>query len=587
MSTFKWMTYAEAAEAGGIGQDAVSKRVSSVRKKRGGYWNLEWGDPPQTREFEFVSVIKDDGFTYCWFPPNFKRGRRSKSLEPRPRDPETMSFMKPPVLQNRTPDPEPVAEGEFIEAVFEATMGDPEPEWEPECERGETEEEAAARFEEESKRLKMAMKYDTAMGPGFFNRGSYYYVRPKDGSEDYYIFSLEKNSAPYIMSGEKFRQMWVRYVSKKATIDMVCLEFGIDRKRFMRIKHLVALTKTQPPFTHEEFATLSREEIERRWAAHRKSEIAVDVEARVYRDTKKAAGKWYAFEKHNREVWESLKFVAPILPRLREKPEVGDFEIIIGASDWHINKRPNGRTVTLEESTRFLYEMAPAIVEQVLSRHGTPRRWNIVVGSDLTQSDSYDLKTTRGTPQGPQCIGSHAAAEREAIRVMSHLIDVAHSVAPVRAVKLPGNHDRNTTSSIFNALEQRYLSRDSIEFMRVNESDGVEDETAHPLFFIGPWPCYGTHGDSIKKRDMPNVALTKALKYGATRTPLVFHGHWHNEGLYFDYRSGVWRISLPSLSVTDDWHELMGFDSAPMGCAVLRVNHDNGLDGLSIIRGNP
>ena len=180
-----------------------------------------------------------------------------------------------------------------------------------------------------------------------------------------------------------------------------------------------------------------------------------------------------------------------------------------------------------------------------------------VIGNDFFHTDNFHGQTTNGTPQDIQT--SWFNAYEEGFKLLDWAIDFLHGFAPVHVVHVMSNHDRVKGYYLAHALEVLYQDTPTVTFDRASSHTKV---VTYGNNFFG-----FHHGDT----EVTKLPLYFASKYGQdwglTKYRNILLGDKHHKKQYkFNISNqeieGVRVNFLPSLSATDKWHELKGFDLA-------------------------
>jgi predicted secreted protein len=229
----------------------------------------------------------------------------------------------------------------------------------------------------------------------------------------------------------------------------------------------------------------------------------------------------------------------------------------LNVPDLHFGKwawdEETGEFYDMTEARR-LYEWA---IDTLLSRarHEAVEQVLFVMGNDLFNADNIFHTTTKGTPQDMH--GTHRQHFRLVRQMMRQTIDRLTAVAPVHVVVMPGNHDRQTTYFLGEALEDWYANCDTVT---VDNSPLSRKYYRYGRNLIG-----FAHGDQMKPGNMPlKMATERPEDWAATQYREWHIGHFHRKRefsfLATDEANGVRVRVLPSLSAADRWHSDNGYD---------------------------
>lgn len=269
------------------------------------------------------------------------------------------------------------------------------------------------------------------------------------------------------------------------------------------------------------------------------------------------------------ELIEDMKRYAPSYPKtVRPRMNLDEEPCMFEASifDPHFGKlawgKETGQKYDLDIAAKACLEAAEYLlgkaqnhnVEQIL----------IPLGNDMLHVDNADNATTNRTRQDVD--GRRHKAFLYAKRFAIQFIDMALSIAPVKVVIVPGNHDRESTFFLGDTIESWY-----------NKCKDVVVDNAPPL---RKYVEYGTnllgftHGSEEEIKRLNNLMQVEQKQAWARCSHYEWHlGHLHikrkresffvNDNTVDTLDGGVVTRWLPSLCATDAWHAMMGYVGSP------------------------
>jgi predicted phosphodiesterase len=189
-----------------------------------------------------------------------------------------------------------------------------------------------------------------------------------------------------------------------------------------------------------------------------------------------------------------------------------------------------------------------------------------IVGNDLLQADDTENRTTSGTVVTTD--GRYHKSFRVARRAVIKAIEKCRSIAPVKVIVVPGNHDELSSWHLGESL--------AIYFDRYDDVT-VENEPTprkyHQFGKVGLMLCHGHQG---KRADYPlQFATERPDIFGSTKYREVHTGHTHQTKL--DEQHGVRVRVLPALCPPDDWHSSNGFTGNLRSAEAYVWNREEGL----------
>lgn len=214
--------------------------------------------------------------------------------------------------------------------------------------------------------------------------------------------------------------------------------------------------------------------------------------------------------------------------------------------DLHLGKLAWGK-----ETGHGDYDMSIAIrrfrecVETLLQRTAHEKTSKIIFpfGNDYLHADNRRGATTNGTPLD---MDSRFPKIYETGReLLCWALERCLEVAPVDAMAVPGNHDRQSTHAIGDSLSCYFRNTKHIT---IDNAPTVRKYRQHGKVML----LYG-HGDAGKLKDLPLQMATEQPKmFGETIFREAHTGHLHGEQAQ-EYKGVKVRVS-PALCNPDYWH---------------------------------
>lgn len=175
----------------------------------------------------------------------------------------------------------------------------------------------------------------------------------------------------------------------------------------------------------------------------------------------------------------------------------------------------------------------------------------LVVGNDLFHTDNEANTTTGGTPVSTD--GRFYKTFWKTRAMMVRAVERLRSVAHVRVLIVPGNHDRQTAFHLGDSLEC-YFHDDSR--VKIENSPMPRKYVEWGNCFLG-----FCHGDEGKRSDYALLmAAEQSQAWGRTKFREMHVGHLHS--LKVEEYHGVRVRVLSALTEADDWHAAQGYIGA-------------------------
>lgn len=407
--------------------------------------------------------------------------------------------------------------------------------------------------------------YESVSGAYQFNRYTDHYVtwlRCKDGLKT--------------CAGPEHRAILAAYSNwdgKAATLNEISATFGWPRDELVEYLRVHRMTHDREPVTPEELLTESPARALKTIEARRRGALRRMAEAQKWRDEKKDAARWRAWEQEGwevvREHFDRLarrpRQPAQVLVAPAERP----YALVTSATDFHfgmyawagMTTRPYSRA---EAKERLLEHTSVLLAETSL--RGAPERIYLGIGSDFFHCDGVAAATTSGTPLDID--GTPQQIMLAGLDLTVEHIDMLKSVAPVTVVCLQGNHDRaNATAALWGMAAW---------FRGDPRVDVIMDARSRVYTEYGENLITWAHGDGVKPKELVRCISAEARQaWGRCRWKYVMAGHLHTESVQ-EIGGGIKYIQLPSLAGSDRWHAHNGFTSGIPGLAGCLMDRERG-----------
>lgn len=369
-----------------------------------------------------------------------------------------------------------------------------------------------------------------------------------DGERDVYIFSCPSSAAPVVRTGDWVRSLWRRYTGG-ATIDDVCRTFALDRTLFLEIKTALRLTKTRAPFTDEELASCTPDDLVASALRAKEREVMGRVEREHWHAIKAKAQKFDELELWRASVAEQIATARPAPPnrgprvRIKDRPEC---VVYIVEADAHVDMCDVdgvGAHVHAEAARR----VRALLVERVL-RVCRPTRLYYSNGGDLSNADNPHDTTTNGTPQKMGL--PHADVFDFLMDVQDEAIATwADACEALAVLEVFGNHDHERGRMCFAAGRRIWRDRAGVTWLPSHRGSG------RCYSAVGDTSVVVAHGDKCPPARIKDVMV---YEHPGFRRRVAITGHTHQDTVKGGV-PGVSLITVPALSADSDWALGKGF----------------------------
>ena len=410
--------------------------------------------------------------------------------------------------------------------------------------------------------------------PSYIRRKSYLY----DVEREVYILNVKGQPGPVLLDAAKVRAIQAHYTAVRS-IDETCREFELTREVFEALKRSLELTQGSHPLTREEVRETDLPDLILRVGEVEEAQKYAKLEKDKWKMAMRDALKWRDIKRtlvdHLKDIEWTQQPAAQPQPPSHNTVVRSPHTILLGTTDFHVGKRAFGDEGSVRAYEDHLFEMCARAIKEALV-WGAPRRWVLLVGSDLLHCDTLSLTTTKGTPQGAQSVGSIFQHFDSACRLMARVIEEASPHAPVHALWLPGNHDEVLSFAVACALRERYRDTPRVTV------DLRED--SRRVLAVGKVPILFTHGHHLKPKDYVPILAREIPSTCDIKLGLVIQGHLHTHRRQSeDEYVGVQTITLASPAPADDWHHHKGYGLTRKQMSVLRIDEERGLDTVLLV----
>lgn len=279
---------------------------------------------------------------------------------------------------------------------------------------------------------------------------------------------------------------------------------------------------------------------------------------------------------------DSVADLAKTLPKLkltpykRTKPKHPSV-LELSLTDHHFGKLcwgpETGKDYDTEIAERYFDQAVAKLLDR--SMHAGVSEIVFPAGGDYMHFDSRAGTTEAGT--SVDCDGRYARVYTAAIRSILKAIELCRSIAPVRVVWVPGNHDFMSSYWLVQVVKQAFAGC----------SDVVVDDspTARKYYQFGKCLIGWCHGNNERHAALPQIMATEQPAMWA-KSPACkeWHlGHFHqSKATHYvgtHESGGVTVRILPSLAGTDAWHSSKGYVMSRHATQAFLYDYEYGMTG--------
>lgn len=275
--------------------------------------------------------------------------------------------------------------------------------------------------------------------------------------------------------------------------------------------------------------------------------------------------------------FERIRKHSPSVPKPPRKARPKEFLFEWSAFDAHFGKRCWGEETGTNYDTPIAEAMFSNAVDDLIAKvqHKPIGEVIFPLGQDFFNVDNWVDTTHAGTPQDTD--------DRFQKVFLSGLMSIVSatekllSLAPVKILWVPGNHDMTTSWYLANCIQQRFHSSKHVE-VDVSPATRKYIQWGTTMLML-------LHGDEEKEKDFGSIAATERPDLWSCTTWREAHcGHYHKkkemQAVDIDEHNGFRVRRLPSLSGTDRWHYRKGYVGGKRCVEGYLFSREYGFDSL-------
>lgn len=403
------------------------------------------------------------------------------------------------------------------------------------------------------------------------DRGCSYEV---DG--DRYLVWMPGRPHPLVLYAAEVKQLHRDYSSLggNATINQLARARGLSRREAYGVIRAFGLTHDSLPFSPEELAERSEDELVRDGLALKAQRVERRLLRESHAEDAKLAEQWRTARHRIVEpIAEAARSLAerytPPRIRVASTSRRRRWMLAVSPTDLHYGKgawRAFGPGAYSRDICRERLMSAMETLLDDLADYGMPETILAPVGSDWFHIDGFSGTTSRGTRQDMDGVPEQVWEEGAALAL--DVFGLLRQVAPLKVVLQAGNHDELLSRALFTVVQQHFRGDDQVEFGR---SRGPYEVVEYGANLIGV-----THGQGLHKAsDLgPRMATHFPAAWGRTKHRYWLTGNLHHYAVHSD--AGVRVFLLPSLSGADRWHTEKGYDLVAPELMALGFDYEAG-----------
>ena len=399
----------------------------------------------------------------------------------------------------------------------------------------------------------------------FLHSKSYWY----DSDREVYVLHLPSHKRPFVLRESIWAQMKEAYSNwdgAPSSINEMARKFAMSRSTVREVLRAMEHTHDGALWTDSAVANATEDELVDDLLQRKLQNVVTKAEQREWSRIKKDANKWRRLDMLAQEIERRFVLSLPCEIEPLDLPMAKTpYVAVISPTDFHWGKY--GSEMTGDPYNRGIARARlMSTTKEVLSRviqRGRPDKIIIALGGDSLHFDTYQKKTTQGTPQDAD--GTPEEIAWTWIELCKDYVSMVAQVAPVELFVIPGNHDRFSAVFLRAAMKGWFSTSNVVTVV----------ETLAPRQYIqyGKSMIGFLHGDIGKVKDWPAImAGEKPVMWGNTTNRFIFTGHFHTERELPSF-GNVTVYRMPSLAGTDLWHFNCGYKSRKaLICYIIDAN---------------
>jgi len=413
-------------------------------------------------------------------------------------------------------------------------------------------------------------------GPEQFLLNKAYIYNDQD---DTYITFLPGVPKPLVLPGAVHREIvraYSNYDGNPATVNEIARSVKLPRPWVVKYLRVHEITHDREPFTPEEIATRSDDDLIQDALQLRRASVYKKLEQAKWKEIRDDAMRWRSFEDHVlRAITAAIQSPRPSPEPIKMEAAKRPYAAVMGLTDFHWGKYSDPAENFEPYSRHIARGRLMAATRDVLGHlhyFGRPEKIIVPVGSDFLHIDNDQGGTSKGTSQDMD--GTPAEILVTGCLLMEEWILSLASIAPVELVLMSGNHDRMSGLAILLYLEALFRSDPRVT--------AALDRTPRTYRVYGKNLIGFVHGDGVSRTTemAGHMAREKAGAWACCPHRTIYTGHLHHEKTETDTSFSVTRRQIPSLAGPDRWHTRHGFDGSPKSLPVYLHDKESGVKAV-------
>lgn len=269
------------------------------------------------------------------------------------------------------------------------------------------------------------------------------------------------------------------------------------------------------------------------------------------------------------QIFEVFKQLPPVkIAQYKHNP--GNYMLELPIMDFHLGKLAWGEETGQDDyDLKIAEKLWKETVTDILSKVsvlGNPEYILFPIGQDFFHFDTPTTTTTAGTQ-----LDSDTRWQKmftKGVELLVWAVEQCHTLAPVKVLWVPGNHDTVLSYAATVGIAQRHINTDDIT---VDLSPMPRKYVRYGRNLIG-----FAHGEDECKRIEGLMQVEAAQDWGQTDWREYHLGHLHTEQTI--EKNGIVFRRISSVTATDAWHSEKGYVGSVRRAQAFIWDKDRGLE---------
>lgn len=398
----------------------------------------------------------------------------------------------------------------------------------------------------------------------------------KEDFGDYWLIYSQSRETPLKVEKEKYKNIRRDYCdefgSNYLNISQITRKHDITRKDFTLLKSAFNFVHNDVRYTDEEIINNDMEDLVNNTLEQQKNQYIKKVQQEEIKQLRKEVNNYrrkeYFTDQINDYIEAFFESYDHKLPKVNIKLTNSKKALEVNIPDVHLARLCWEAEVEENYDRKKAKKIFLWTIENILSKSNHMEFEKIIfpIGSDFTNFDNLEGKTTKGTLQNNDSRWQKMITTAEELLITA--IQRLRKVAPVDGFLIPGNHDFTTSFHVVRYLEGYFKDAANVS---IDAGPKTRKYRKYGVNLIGYM-----HGDEVNKKQLYGLMQNEVPDLWSDTYYREWHlGHMHSREE--EELSGVVVRRIPSIAAKSSWEYNKGFGSLP-GSKGYVWNKKDGLD---------